>query len=128
MPIAITHEIEVRVSTEYQPDFSNPFRGEHYFAYFIHIKNHGDTTVQLLRRYWQIFDSNGEYREVEGEGVVGQQPVLEPGQWHDYSSGCQLNSEVGKMVGTYEFIRQSDGMTFTAEIPEFNLVVPYKLN
>ena len=102
----------------------------HYFVftYKIIIENHSDNTVKLLRRRWNIYDSNGVVREVEGEGVVGQQPVLEPGEIHEYVSGCNLRTNLGKMAGTYLMERVFDGRHFQVVIPEFTLIVPYRLN
>lgn len=128
MPTAVTEEIRVSVVTDYQPDFSNPERGEYFFAYHVQIVNQSDYTVQLLRRHWHIYDSNGEYREVEGEGVVGLQPTLASGDNYAYSSGCNLHTDMGKMSGTYEFVRHADGKLFTVNIPEFKMVLPYRLN
>jgi ApaG protein len=84
--------------------------------------------VQLLRRHWHIFDTNGEVRQVEGEGVVGQQPVLEPGESHQYISGCNLKTTIGKMTGTYLMERIIDGKKIKVKIPEFTMIVPFKLN
>lgn len=126
--MAVTDEIVVLVDTEYQPDFSNPVRDEYFFSYHVSISNHGDYTVQLLRRHWHIYDSNGEYNEVIGDGVVGAQPTLEPGDDYKYSSGCNLKSDMGMMVGTYEFLRIADGKVFEVDIPEFKLLIPYRMN
>jgi len=82
----------------------------------------------LLRRQWFIFDTNGTVREVEGEGVIGLQPVLEPGEIHEYVSGCNLKTTIGKMMGSYLMERMIDGKQFFVEIPEFNLIVPYRQN
>ncbi|MEQ8809719.1 MAG: Co2+/Mg2+ efflux protein ApaG, partial [Imperialibacter sp.] len=90
--------------------------------------NCGDNTIQLLRRHWYIHDLNTQVREVEGEGVVGQQPILEPGETHQYVSGCNLRSGVGKMLGSYLMEKVLDGKKFQVKIPEFTMVVPYKLN
>jgi ApaG protein len=128
MNMAVTDEIVVLVETNYQPDFSNPVRDEYFFSYHVSISNHGDYTVQLLRRHWHIYDSNGEYNEVIGDGVVGAQPTLEPGDDYKYSSGCNLKSDMGRMVGTYEFMRLADGKVFEVEIPEFKLLIPYRMN
>jgi ApaG protein len=84
--------------------------------------------VQLQRRFWNIFDSISERREVEGAGVVGQQPILRPGEVYEYESACNLKSEFGKMDGTYTFERIADGEKFNVVIPEFRMVVPYRLN
>lgn len=128
MPTTVTHDIEVSVETEFQPGFSNAYAEEHFFAYTVRIENHSTYAVQLLRRHWYIFDSNGDYREVEGEGVVGLQPVLQPGESHEYSSACTLRSDIGKMEGNYTFERLADGRKFQVEIPEFKMITPFRLN
>jgi ApaG protein len=81
-----------------------------------------------MNRHWTIFDSNGTKREVEGEGVVGQQPIIEPGNNHEYVSGCNLKTDIGSMKGSYEMKRIVDGQTFRVNIPEFYLITPFKLN
>lgn len=123
-----TQGVKVSVNTAYQRDYSSPAQDHFVFTYKIKIENHNEHTVQLLRRHWHIFDANGVVREVEGEGVVGQQPVLEPGEVHEYVSGCNLNTGIGKMHGTYLFERIVDGEQFKVKIPEFNMTVPYRLN
>jgi len=128
MPIAITNDIKVSVETAYQADHSNPANEEFMFAYRITIENQSDYTIKLLRRHWFIVDSNIDKREVEGEGVVGVQPVLEPGENHQYVSGCNLKTDLGKMFGEYLMERQIDGKLFKVKIPEFLLVAPFKLN
>ena len=125
---AVTEGVKVSVRTEYQPEYSSPMQAHYVFTYRITIENGSGYTVQLLRRHWMIHDSNGSVREVEGEGVVGQQPVLEPGEAHEYVSGCNLRSSVGKMVGTYLMERIIDGKQFRVTIPEFTMVVPFRLN
>lgn len=125
---AITKDVKVSVETFYQESASHPDSGHFVFAYRITIENHGENTLKLLRRHWHIVEGSGEKREVEGEGVVGQQPVIEPGRRHQYISGCNLQSEMGKMFGTYLMERQMDGTTFEVEIPEFYMIVPYKYN
>ncbi|SFC01443.1 ApaG protein [Parapedobacter composti] len=128
MATQITDGVKVSVETVYQPEYSNP-ENEHYmFAYRITIENLGDYSVQLLRRHWYIFDSNGTRREVEGEGVVGQQPVIEPGEQHEYVSGCNLKSDMGTMKGSYQMLREFDGYIFEVEIPKFDLIAPHRLN
>ena len=97
----ISEGMEVSVETFYQPDYSNPISGEYMFAYRITIENHNNFSVKLQRRHWHIFDSNGSYREVEGEGVVGVQPILQTGERYQYVSGCNLRSEMGQMYGSY---------------------------
>ncbi len=116
------------VSTEFQPDYSNPAQSHFVFTYRIVIENNSSYTVQLIRRHWMIADSFGEKREIEGDGVVGQQPVLEPGESHEYVSGCNLKSGIGKMVGTYTMRRIVDSLEFPVNIPEFSLIVPWRNN
>ncbi len=128
MVSSVTEGVKVSVKTEYQADYSSPMQAHFVFTYRISIENASDYTIQLLRRHWTIFDSNGTIREVEGEGVVGQQPVLEPGEVHEYVSGCNLRSSIGKMAGTYLVERIIDGKILRVNIPEFTMVVPYKLN
>ncbi|MCO4292730.1 Co2+/Mg2+ efflux protein ApaG [Solitalea sp. MAHUQ-68] len=128
MVTKITDGVKISVETVYQPEYSNPANNHFMFAYKITIENLTDYTVQLLRRHWYIFDSNGTHREVEGEGVVGQQPVIEPGESHEYVSGCNLNTEIGTMKGTYQMLRIFDGSHFDVNIPEFHLVSPHRMN
>lgn len=128
MPTAITNDIKISVETFYRNSQPGVQHGEHLFAYRITIENCGDYTIKLLRRHWRIVDSLNGIEEVEGEGVIGQQPVLEPGQQHQYVSGCGLRSEMGKMFGSYLLERQLDGKRFRVRIPEFMLVVPMRLN
>jgi ApaG protein len=124
----ITDGVKVSVEMQYQPEYSNPANEHYMFAYKIHIENLSDYTVQLIRRHWNIFDSNGTHREVEGEGVVGQQPIIEPGEAHEYISGCNLKTDMGSMKGEYQMMRLIDNTIFEAQIPEFYLVAPFKMN
>ncbi len=128
MVAQITHGIKVSVITRLLEDQSNPDLNYFLFAYIIKIENNSEFTVQLLRRKWYIFDSNGDRREVEGEGVVGQQPVIPPGEFYEYESACDLSSEMGSMHGTYLMIREIDKKTFDIKIPRFELIVPRRLN
>ncbi len=128
MVSAVTAGVKVSVRTEYQQEYSSPLQAHFVFTYRIRIENSSDNTIQLLRRHWTIFDSNGTVREVEGEGVVGLQPVLEPGEVHEYVSGCNLRSSMGKMAGTYLIERIIDGRRFRVTIPEFTMIAPYRLN
>ncbi len=128
MVTEVTQGVKVTVETEYQPSYSSPSQYHYVFTYRITIENKGDFTIQLKRRHWHIHDAAFTPREVEGEGVVGQQPVLEPGQIHQYVSGCNLKSGVGKMLGTYLMERVVDGATFQVIIPEFTMVAPLRLN
>jgi ApaG protein len=124
----VTNGIKVIVETSYNKAFSKPYTKFHLFNYQVTLINQSDYTVQLLRRHWFIVDSNGEHIEVEGEGVVGKQPELEPGESYTYESACNLISDMGKMSGTYSFERKVDNRIFTVSIPEFQLIVPYRLN
>lgn len=128
MDTKTTEGVKVTVTTNYLPDYSSPVQQHYVFAYKISIENNSEFTVKLLRRHWYIHDATGVMREVEGEGVVGQQPILEPGESHEYVSGCNLKTGLGKMRGTYLMERMVDGKKFDVTIPEFNLIVPYKLN
>ena len=128
METLTTKGIKVSVESFYQETQSRPLDRKYVFAYRITIENGSRYTVQLLRRHWHIVDSNDQRREVEGEGVIGQQPVLAPGESHQYVSWCPLTSEIGKMYGTYLMVRPEDQRTFDVRIPEFKLIAPFKLN
>ncbi len=116
------------VETFYQPGQSNPLSSEFLFAYRITIENLTGAPVKLLSRHWHIKDSNGTHREVEGEGVVGQQPVIMPAGSYQYTSAVNLNSEIGKMYGTYLVENLFNKKKLTVNIPEFHLLVPAKMN
>jgi ApaG protein len=124
----ISEGVEISVETFYQPDYSNPIAGEYMFAYRISIENHNNFPVKLHRRHWHIFDSNGNTREVEGEGVVGVQPVLQPGERYQYVSGCNLRTEMGKMYGEYVMENLNNKKTFEVKIPVFEMIVPFKMS
>ncbi|MDH3711663.1 MAG: Co2+/Mg2+ efflux protein ApaG [Cyclobacteriaceae bacterium] len=128
MVTAVTKGVKVSVETEYQPEYSSPSQHHYVFTYRISIENGGAHTIQLKRRRWYIHDANTSVRTVEGEGVVGQQPVLEPGEKHQYISGCNLKSGIGKMHGYYEMEQLIDGSKFKVSIPEFQMIFPFKLN
>ncbi|HEX8301397.1 Co2+/Mg2+ efflux protein ApaG [Sphingomonas sp.] len=120
---AETHGITVRVSVSYLPEQSEPGRGRWFWAYHIRIENHSPVTVQLLTRHWVITDGRGARHSVEGEGVVGEQPLIAPGGSFDYVSGCPLATPAGNMQGTYRMIAE-DGATFDVAIPKFALLAP----
>jgi ApaG protein len=128
MITSISQGIKISVETIFQEEYSNPDKDQFMFAYRIEIENLSDYTIQLLRRQWYIFDSAGTQKDVEGEGVIGIQPVLEPGESHAYVSGCQITTDIGSMKGFYSMIRVVDESPFTVDIPEFNLIAPYRLN
>lgn len=124
----VTYGIEISVQTRFLPSESSIRHGHYFFMYEITIENKNDYSVQLLSRHWHIYDSNGDYREVKGEGVIGEQPVIESGQKYTYRSGCNLTSEIGRMEGSYTMLRLMDEKHFSAQIPAFNFVLPAKLN
>lgn len=119
--------LKVSAQSRYLPDQSNPDAGMYAFAYTIRITNAGNVASQLISRHWVITDASGKVSEVKGLGVVGHQPLLEPGQQFEYSSGCQLETPAGSMRGTY-FCVAEDGERFEAGIPEFSLAVPRMLH
>jgi len=123
-----TNGIEIKVEVFYQKDNSNPFNNDFAFAYRITVINQNAYAVQLLRRTWHIFDSNGEYRMVEGEGVIGVTPVVFNHKPFTYVSGCNLNSEMGKMHGFYTMLNMQNNKEFEVVIPAFDLIAPSKLN
>lgn len=128
MPTAVTEGIRISVKSYYEAAHSDPRAGRFMFSYRITISNTGRDTVQLLRRHWVIRDSMAPVREVEGPGVVGETPVIEPGDSHTYSSACDLRSGLGRMEGTYLMQRTSDGHRFRVRIPQFQLCYPMLAN
>ncbi|MDR6147534.1 MULTISPECIES: Co2+/Mg2+ efflux protein ApaG [unclassified Sphingomonas] len=118
-----TGPVTVRVSVSYLPEQSEPERGRWFWAYHVRIENEGDQPVQLLTRRWIITDGRGARHSVEGEGVVGEQPVIQPGAAYDYVSGCPLATTSGAMQGSYRMVG-ADGATFDAAIPHFALIAP----
>lgn len=120
---AVTHGLRVEVDTRYSPEHSQPGANHWFFLYTIRISNEGSETCQLVSRYWIIRDATGHVEEVEGEGVVGQQPVLEPGESFEYTSGCPLDTPFGSMEGTYQMVT-ANGDHFDAEIARFDLREP----
>ena len=120
---ATTRDIVVRVSVSYLPEQSEPGKGRWFWAYHIRIENKGGMAVQLVSREWVISDGRGVTQEVRGEGVVGEQPVVEPGGSFDYVSGCPLTTPTGSMEGQY-FMVGADGSGFAVTIPRFPLVAP----
>lgn len=123
-----TKGIKVTVETYYQNEFSNPVSEDYTFAYRITIENNNNFPVQLLKRFWNIFDSTSEVRHIEGDGVVGNQPVIYPGDQYQYVSGCNLNSDMGRMDGRYMMVNMHTKKSFMINIPAFEMVVPFKMN
>ncbi|MCL2523637.1 MAG: Co2+/Mg2+ efflux protein ApaG [Betaproteobacteria bacterium] len=127
MPDRRKHRIEVTPVARFLPDQSNPERNRYLFAYTITIRNLGEVAAQLISRHWIITDTNQTVQEVRGLGVVGQQPLLQPGESFRYTSGSQLATPVGSMRGSYQMLA-ADGTRFEAEIPEFALAMPRMLH
>lgn len=121
--VAETLGIVIRVSVSYLPEQSEPARGRWFWAYHIRIENSGVQTVQLLTRHWLITDGRGVQHAVEGEGVVGEQPMIAPAASFDYVSGCPLATPTGAMQGSY-YMMGEDGIGFNVAIPRFALIAP----
>jgi ApaG protein len=117
------HKIRVQVTTAYLDEQSSPSEERYVFSYTITIRNEGERAAQLLTRHWIITDANGRVKEVRGEGVVGEQPRLEPGQGFRYSSGAVLETPVGTMEGSYRMV-DAEGQHFEAAIAPFRLAIP----
>ncbi len=120
-------KVSVLVEPIYLEDHSDPMEDSYLWAYKVRIKNNSKETVQLISRHWKIFDSNGNYREVKGKGVVGEQPVIEPGDEFEYTSGTPLKTSSGLMHGSY-LMQSFDGKEFEVSIPAFSLDIPDKPN
>ncbi|MEM0996324.1 MAG: Co2+/Mg2+ efflux protein ApaG [Bacteroidota bacterium] len=123
-----TDGVLVSVRTTYVVEQSSPHLDNYVFAYKIQIVNESSATVQLLRRRWVITDALGDKRVVEGDGVIGQQPTLAPGESHEYISGCDFSTPIGQMEGHYTMQRLLDDSEFEVRIPRFSMVAPFLLN
>ena len=121
--VAVTGDLTVRVAVSFLSEQSAPDQGRWFWSYHIRIENSGERTVQLMERYWRIVDGRGNVHEVRGQGVVGEMPVITPGDSYDYVSGCPLDTPAGSMRGHYIFVDE-DGEQITADIPEFSLLSP----
>jgi ApaG protein len=128
MSETITRGIRIIVRPRYVAEQSDPATQQYLFAYHITIRNEGDDTVQLLSRHWVITAGDGKVEEVRGPGVVGYQPILQPGEEFQYTSGCPLNTPVGTMHGEFNMVVQASGEAFDARISPFRLAVPGVLN
>ena len=115
--------IEIKVNAQYLSQQSHPDKDEYVFAYTINIQNNGNENCQLISRHWVITESDFSVQEVHGEGVVGKQPIIEPGKSFEYTSAAVLKSEVGTMKGFYDMVT-GDGQVFKTAIPQFTLSVP----
>lgn len=120
---AETRGVRVQVRARYSDDHSSPSASRWFFLYTIRISNEGETPVQLINRHWTIIDGTGHTEEVHGPGVVGEQPLLEPGQAFEYTSGCPLPTPFGSMAGTFD-MQCADGTSFQAEVALFQLIRP----
>jgi ApaG protein len=127
MESRITKNVEVQAESFFLEEHSNPEDNYFVFAYKIRIKNHGSQTLQLLSRHWIITDSNGKVEEVQGEGVIGEQPVLEEGEEFEYTSGSHLKTKIGTMHGNYQMVNEQ-GENLDVEIPCFTLSIPGIIN
>jgi len=127
MKTSADHTIEVSVSSSYLEEQSEPERQQYVFAYTVTLRNSGSVGARLMSRHWVITDGNGKVEEVTGDGVIGQQPWLDPGEGFEYSSGAVLATDVGSMVGSYRMLAE-DGTQFDAQIPAFTLAVPRVLH
>jgi ApaG protein len=122
-----TRGVRVEVQSTFIPDRSSPQQNHYFFAYQVRISNVGEETVHLLSREWTITDADGNVEQVNGPGVVGEQPVLEPGESFEYTSFCPLHTAIGSMHGSYQMVG-ADGERFDAKITPFSLAVPTALN
>jgi len=120
----LTQGVRIRVTPSFEPDHSDPFERRYIFSYAIRVTNETETTVRLLTRHWTIINAHGDRHEVEGEGVVGRQPTLRPGESFEYQSYCPLTTAWGTMEGRYGFERPETGERFVADIARFYLVAP----
>lgn len=122
-----SYTIDVQVETRFVPDQSKPGDNRYVFAYTITLRNDGDVPARLISRRWIITDANGKVEEVQGEGVVGEQPWMRPGDDYEYTSGAVLETAVGTMQGSYDMLAD-DGTRFEAPIPAFTLSIPRTLH
>jgi len=128
MVTAVSSGIKISVETHFEEEFSAAENQQYYFSYDITIENTNEFAVQLLSRQWFITDSNGDKREVQGDGVVGEQPKLQPGQLYTYRSSCDFMTDIGSMRGSYLMKRLDAGLVFKARIPEFVMMMPARKN
>lgn len=128
MSTAVTAGIRISVEAMYRPDYSDVDKGMYLFLYHVTIENTGDRVVQLLSRKWDIFDVNMTRREVKGKGVIGQQPILNPGDTYKYSSACDLNGGMGRMQGNYTMQDVHDDFLFEVRIPTFEMYATHLMS
>ncbi|RYF10112.1 MAG: Co2+/Mg2+ efflux protein ApaG [Deltaproteobacteria bacterium] len=127
MSQAVARNISVKVDTSYVPGRSAPHKNVYFFSYHVTIRNNGKEPVQLLTRHWTITDATGRTEEVRGAGVVGEQPMLRPGEHFEYTSFCPLSTQVGRMHGCYEMVTETGGR-FDVLVAPFTLSLPHAMN
>lgn len=127
IPEAITAGIKVQVVSKFIPEHTNPDIPRYFFAYWVTITNVSDITLKLLDRHWEITDALGKLEVIDGEGVIGKQPTIKPGESFSYNSFCPLETEFGMMTGHYQ-VKQEDGHFLKVEIPKFQLLSPFTVN
>jgi ApaG protein len=128
MPDAVTQGVRISVVHHFQEPISAPVQGEFIFSYRVRIENGSGEPLRLLSRHWKVVEATGLTQRIDGEGVRGIQPLIPPGQVHEYASWCRVRTEMGKMGGHYLMERPSDGERIRVAIPEFQLVAPMVLN
>ena len=127
IPEAITSGIKVQVVSKYIPEHTNPDIPRYFFAYWVTITNDSESTIKLLDRHWEIIDATGKIEVVDGEGVIGKQPIIEAGTSFSYNSFCPLETEFGMMTGHYQ-VKREDGHFMKIKIPKFQLISPFSIN
>lgn len=125
---ATTHDITVQIETRFEVEASKPSQDKYLHSYFVTIINESSDTVQLLRRKWFIQNTRNQTKVIEGDGVIGEQPILNPGEKHQYKSWSPIATPIGKMYGQYKMINVSSREMFWVDIPKFDLIAPFKLN
>ena len=127
IPESITSGIKVQVVSKYIPEHTNPDIPRYFFAYWVTITNESDSTIKLLDRHWEITDATGKLEVVDGEGVIGKQPIIKSGASFSYNSFCPLETEFGIMTGHYQ-VKREDGHFMKINIPKFQLISPFSIN
>lgn len=128
MQTTTTNGIRISVRTFFSKEHSDPVQKKYVHVYEILIENLTEHPVQLMARHWRIFDAFGVKREIIGEGVIGKQPIIDPGAYHSYSSWCPVTTEIGRMDGRYQMVDLHSDQKFYVNIPSFDLVFPFVLN
>ena len=127
IPEAITSGIKVQVVSKYIPEHTNPDIPRYFFAYWVTITNESKTAIKLMDRHWEITDAIGKLKVVDGEGVIGKQPLIKPGESFSYNSFCPIETEFGMMTGHFQ-VKREDGHFIKIEIPQFQLISPFSIN